>query len=59
MKLSTAAVVLSLSGASAYSVTRSSLRSMGQKTVKSSGPSRTVDAQMKMEGELFRSIIRL
>ncbi|CAJ1965673.1 unnamed protein product [Cylindrotheca closterium] len=49
MKISTAAILLSLYGASAYSVTRSSLRSLGQKTVKASSPSRSVDPQMKME----------
>merc|ERR1719329_1285085 len=49
MKISTAAILLSLSGASAYSVTRSSLRSLGQKTVKVSSPSRSVEPQMKME----------
>ena len=51
MKLSTAVVVLSLSGASAYSVTRSSLRSLGQKTVSVKSPSRSVEPQMKMEGK--------
>eukprot|EP00980_Cylindrotheca_fusiformis_P012684 scaffold3103_cov136-Cylindrotheca_fusiformis.AAC.22 len=49
MKLSAAVIVLSLSGASAYSVTRSSLRSLGQKTVKANSPSRSVEPQMKME----------
>jgi len=49
MKLSTTAIILSLSGASALSVTRSSLRSLGQKTVKVNGPSRKVEPQMKME----------
>ena len=53
MKLSTAVVVLSLSGASAYSVTRSSLRSLGQKTVSVKSPSRSVEPQMKMEGKGF------
>ena len=53
MKLSTAVAVLSLSGASAYSVTRSSLRSLGQKTVSVKSPSRSVEPQMKMEGKGF------
>ena len=54
MKISTAAILLSLSGASAYSVTRSSLRTLGQKTVKVNTPTRTVEPQMKMEGEPYK-----
>ena len=54
MKLSAAAVLLAIAGADAWSQpTRSSLRSMGQKTVSMEGPSRVVGASMKMEGEYF------
>mmetsp|Transcript_105154 Transcript_105154/g.304168 ORF Transcript_105154/g.304168 Transcript_105154/m.304168 type:complete len:249 (+) Transcript_105154:205-951(+) len=51
MKVSTAAVVLALaSGASAYQQpTRSSLRSLGQKSVVATGPKRNVGSTMKME----------
>jgi hypothetical protein len=53
MKLSAAAIVLALSGASAYQLpTRSTLRSLGQtKSIQASEPSRNVGASMKMEGE--------
>jgi len=51
MKVSTAAIVLSLSGtASAYSVSRSSIRNLGQKSVQVTGPTRSNDSTMKMEG---------
>jgi hypothetical protein len=53
MKLSSAAVVLSLSGtASAYSVSRSSIRNLGQKSVQATGPTRSNGSVMKMEGTL-------
>ena len=54
MKVSTAAVVLAVAtgGASAYQQpTRSTLRSLGQKSVSVNAPSRTVGSSMKMEGE--------
>ena len=51
MKVSTAAIVLSLSGtASAYSVSRSSIRNLGQKSVQATGPQRSNGSTMKMEG---------
>jgi len=61
MKVSSAAVVLALaSGASAYQQpTRSTLRSLGQKSVSVSGPSRNVGSSMKMEGKLLASVTRL
>lgn len=57
MKVSTAAIVLAVaSGASAYQQpTRSTLRSLGQKSVSGSGPSRNVGSSMKMEGEFMYS----
>ena len=52
MKLSGVVVLLAASGASAYQQpSRNSLRSLGQKTISSNGPSRTVEASMKMEGK--------
>jgi hypothetical protein len=58
MKVSVAAVILAAAGVSAYQQpTRSTLRSLGQKSVSFQGPSRTVGSTMKMEGrgrsELF------
>ena len=51
MKLSSAVVVLSLTGtASAYSVSRSSIRNLGQKSVQATGPQRSNGSTMKMEG---------
>ena len=51
MKLSSAVVVLSLTGtASAYSVSRSSIRNLGQKSVQATGPARSNGSTMKMEG---------
>ena len=51
VKLSAVAcALLAASGASAYSVNRSSIRSLGSKSVGSSA-SRKVDASMKMEGK--------
>ena len=51
MKVCVAAVLLA-AGADAWSQpTRSSLRNLGQKSVSFQGPSRTVGASMKMEGE--------
>jgi len=50
MKLSSAVVVLSLTGtASAYSVSRSSIRNLGQKSVQATGPQRSNGSTMKME----------
>ena len=55
MKLSAAAVLLAVAGADAWSQpSRASLRAMGQKSVSmNNGPSRKVEASMKMEGECF------
>ena len=54
MKLSSAVVVLSLTGtASAYSVSRSSIRNLGQKSVQATGPARSNGSTMKMEGTFF------
>ena len=54
MKLSSAVVVLSLtSSASAYSVSRSSIRNLGQKSVQATGPQRSNGSTMKMEGTFF------
>lgn len=57
MKLSAAAVLLAVSGASAYTIpTRSSLRSLGQKSVSaSSGPRRDAGSNLKMEGKSCRT----
>lgn len=56
MKLSVAAIVLAISGASAYQQpTRSTLRSLGSKSVSVSRPNRKVDATMKMEGEFYNA----
>jgi len=53
MKVSVAAVLLAATGVVAYQQpTRRTLRSLGQKSVAFQGPSRTVDATMKMEGTL-------
>merc|ERR1712084_83575 len=50
MKVSVSIAILALSGASAYQTpTRSSLRSLGQKSIPSSGPRRNVGSSMKME----------
>jgi hypothetical protein len=56
MKFSIAAVVLSLSAASAFSASRSSLRSLGQKTVSANTSSRKVEPQMKMEGKHYHAV---
>ena len=54
MKLSSAVVVLSLTGtASGYSVSRSSIRNLGQKSVQATGPQRSNGSTMKMEGTFF------
>ena len=51
MKLSVAAVLVSLAGVSAYSVpSRRDIRSLGQKSLPVAA-SRKVGASMKMEGE--------
>jgi hypothetical protein len=52
MKLSSAVIVLSLTTgtASAYSVSRSSIRNLGQKSVQATGPARSNGSTMKMEG---------
>jgi len=50
MKLSTAAILLSVSGAAAYQQpNRNSMRSLGQKTVSVQGPARISGNTMKME----------
>jgi hypothetical protein len=53
----TAAVLLAAAGSTdAWSQpTRSTLRNLGQKSVSFQGPSRTVGASMKMEGESLSS----
>lgn len=55
MKVSSTAIVLALAtGASAYQQpTRSTLRSLGSKSVSATGPSRNVGSTMKMEGEYY------
>jgi hypothetical protein len=67
MKLSVAAVLLAIAGADAYSQpSRSTLRSLGQKTVSVQSPSPVVGASIKMEGVcncclcrvLFKNIYR-
>ena len=52
MKVSVAAILLAAGGASVdgYSVSRSTLRNLGQKSVSFQGPSRNVGSTMKMEG---------
>jgi hypothetical protein len=51
MKLSAAAILLAVSGASAYNLpTRSTLRSLGTKSVVASGSSHNVNT-MKMDSE--------
>lgn len=51
MKVSTAAIVLSLGGVSAWNQpSRSSIRNLGQKNVVIKGPSRVNGNTMKMEG---------
>jgi len=49
MKCSAAAILLAASGASAYSVDRSSLRQLGQKSVVAQSGSRRVGSSMRME----------
>ena len=50
MKVSVAAILLAASGASAYSVSRSSIRSLGQRNVASTSAQRKVRGDLKMEG---------
>ena len=52
MKYSAAVAFLALSGTNALSVSRSDIRSLGSKTIVTSG-SRNVGASMKMEGTCF------
>ena len=60
MKLSSAVVVLSLTGtASAYSVSRSSIRNLGQKTVQATGPQRSNGSTIKMEGTFYTIKVHL
>lgn len=55
MKLSSAALwALCASSASAYSVSRSDLRTLGQKTVRAAGKANVGSASMKMEGKIAR-----
>lgn len=49
MKVSVAAILLAASGASAYSVSRSSIRSLGQRNVASTSAQRKVRGDLKME----------
>lgn len=51
MKISAAIVVASLGGASAYSVNRSTLRSLGQKSVVQTRAPRNVGKKITMEGK--------
>lgn len=54
MKLSAAVILLTVSGASAYNLpTRSTLRSLGTKSVVASGSSHNVNT-MKMESESMK-----
>jgi hypothetical protein len=55
MKYSAAVAILALSGANALSVSRGDLRSLGSKSITTSG-SRHVGASMKMEGTFFGSL---
>lgn len=51
MKISAAIALVAVGGASAYSVDRSSLRSLGQKSIGSSARSHVRSNDIKMEGE--------
>jgi hypothetical protein len=51
MRISAAIALVAVGGASAYSVDRSSLRSLGQKSVGQTRSSRVRSNDIKMEGE--------
>ena len=52
MKISAALVLAAAGGASAYSVNRSTLRSLGQKSVGNTARAHVRSNDIKMEGEL-------
>ena len=58
MKISAAVALAALGGASAYSVNRSTLRSLGQKNVVQTTASRNVGKSMTMEGEFCFLVFR-
>jgi hypothetical protein len=57
MKFSAFAALLAIGTADAYSVSRSDLRKLGQKTVSAAPSRRNVGTAMKMEGELCLALL--
>ena len=58
MKISAALALAAAGGASAYSVNRSTLRSLGQKSVGNTARAHVRSNDIKMEGELQKFVFR-